>query len=381
MDALKLETAIEMITEECGRFVGEEINFDGLREVFWGVPESIWLDDNAMRKIIEIPLYDDDIYNMAMDMNLNISDFVCELIPQSVWNNKDSIIAILELLCDYHSECSEYVEVSDFEAVFNHVTEEMWADGNFATKLIDKITEWARSIDDLNCVDELIPCSFFEDEHDALYVVRSLCYANNLNAADFDLFPDAAWQYPDVITWILSNLEDELSYGGFTMYPAFSGSKQDYISSFIDHIPDSFKSDSSFILELLEHSYFSIAFDLIYDWIDQSLWADSEFAAAVLCDIDDNAFDRVPIELWENEDFINALENSFDIYEWGCELAENGDERGIALILRAAERGNEEAQFQIAEMYRTGDGVEQNAEEVDKLLRAAKKDKIIKRMP
>ena len=371
MDVSKLEHAIEEITVACERFVTKEIDFDGLREVFFCVPELFWSDINAMRKIMELPLYDEDIYNMALEMSLNISDFVCELIPKRFWENKNGIVAILDLICDYHSECSEYVGTSDFKAVFNHVAEEMWEDRHFATKLVDKVTEWARRIDDLNCVDELIPKSFFKDEYDAGYVISSLCSANNMNAADFDLFPNAAWQYPDVITWILSNLEDELSHGGFTMYPAFSGSKQDYISSFIDHIPDSFKSDSSFILELLEHSYFSIAFDLIYDWIDQSLWADSEFAAAVLCDIDDNAFDRVPIELWEDEDFINALENSFDIYEWGCELAENGDERGIALILRAAERGNEEAQFQIAEMYRTGDYVEKNLQEALKWYRMA----------
>ncbi len=375
MDSSKLESVIEGITVACKRFVSKEIDFDGLREVFFGVPESLWSDGNAMSKIIEIPLYDDDIYDMAIDMNLNISDFVCELIPQSVWDDKDSIVAILDLLCDYHSECSECVGTSDFEAVFNHVTEEMWEDRPFAIKLVDKVTEWARGIYDLNCVDELIPSSFFKDEYDSCYVISSLCSANNMNAAEFYLFPAAAWQYPKAIIWILSNLEDELSGGGFTMYPVFGGSKRDYISSLIEYISDSFKSDKDFILEFLEHSYFSDAFDLIYDWIDQSLWADSEFAAAVLCDIDSDAFDRVPNELLEDEDFIAALEDSFDIYELGRELFDGGDtDHGIALMLRAAERGNEEAQFRIAEMYRNSFGG-QNAEETAKLLRAGKKDK------
>jgi TPR repeat protein len=259
------------------------------------------------------------------------------------------------------------VSVSDFEAVLNHVTEEMWCDRSLAIEIVDKITEWAHGIDGLDCVDQLIPDSFFKNKHDALYVVSSLCNANNMHAADFYLFPEAVWQYPDAILWILSNLEDELSGQGFTMYPAFRGSKEEYISSLIGYIPDLLKSDKDFILELLGHTYFSDAFDLIYDWIDQSIWADREFVISVLTDVDSDAINRAAEELFKDEKFTSALEDLYDIYEWGCELLEGGKERGITLILYAAEKGNPDAISQMADMYRTGDGVEKNHSDAFKL--------------
>ena len=362
MDMSKLECVIEAITEASGQFVEKEIDFDALKKLFSDIPEAQWKDSAAMKKMVEIPLYDEDIYDIALDMNLNISEFVCELMPKNFWENGESIVSILELICTYNSEYPEYVSISDFEAVLNHVTDEMWKDKKLATKLVDKVTEWARRIDDLNCVDELIPKSFFEDEYEALYVVRGLCN-DDMNADNFCLFPSAAWQYQSVIIWILSNLEDELSGGGFTMYPVFRGSKEEYISSFIEYIPDRFKSDKSFVLELLGYSYFSEAFGLIYDWIDPSLWSDGEFVSSVIKDVDSDAITRASEALFEDEEFMSTLEDSYCIYEWGCELAENGEARGITLILRAAERGTEEAQFQIAEMYRTGDCVEKNPRE------------------
>ncbi len=362
-----IERAVREITEACSRFVSEDIDFDGLKEVFFNLPESLWSDNEAVCRMMEIPLYDEDIYDIAIDMHFNISEFVCELIPQRFWEDKNGIVSILDLICDYNSKCAEYVSVSDFEAVLNRVTEEMWADRTLAVELIDKIAEWARGIDDLNCVDQLIPKSFFKDKYDALYVVSSLCNANNMSVADFYLFPDAVWQYSDAILWILSNLEDELAGQGFTMYPAFRGNKKDYISSLIEYIPDSFKLDKGFILELLEHDYFCDGFDLVYDWIDQSLWADGDFVASVLTDVESEAIDRVAKELFKDEKFMSALENQYDVYEWGCELLNDGKECGIALILYAAKKGNPDAISQMAEMYRVGDGVEKNPAEALKL--------------
>lgn len=367
-----LELTIEKITEACDRFVEEEIDFEGLKSVFSSIPDELWLDSDAARRMMEIPFCNEDIYDISINnMNLNISEFVCNLIPEHFWNNKDGILAILDLICEYNSEYSEYLSTSDFEAVFDHVTENMWEDRRFAIELVTKVTEKARFMEDLGCVDELIPESFFKDEHDALYVVSQLCDADNRNADDFCIFPEAAWQYPNVILWILSNLEDELLGQSFTMYPTFVGSNEDYIASLIEYIPDALKSDKSFILELLGYDYFGDAFDLIYDWIDQSLWADKEFVISLIRDVDSDIIKRADEGLFKDENFMNALDEIYDLYEWGCELFEDGEEVGVTLILYAAENGNADALFYMAELYREGDGVEENPEEALKFYKMA----------
>ena len=369
-----LELNIKKITEACDRFVKEEIDFEGLKSVFSSIPDELWLDSDAACRMMEIPFCNEDIYYISIDnMNLNISEFVCNLIPEHFWNNKDGILAILDLIYEYTSECTEYVSASDFEAVLDHVTEKMWEDRRFAIELVTKVTERARFIEDLGCVDELIPESFFKDEHDALYVVRQLCDADNRNADDFCIFPEAAWQYPKVILWILSNLEDELLGQSFrfTMYPTFIGSKEEYIASLIEYISDALKSDKSFILELLGYDYFGDAFDLIYDWIDQSLWADKEFVISLIRDVDSDIIKRADEELFKDENFMNALDEIYDLYEWGCELFEGGAEVGVTLILYAAKKGNADALFYMAELYREGNGVEENPEEALKFYKMA----------
>ena len=364
MDMSKPECAIEAITEASAQFVEEEIDFDELKKLFSDIPEALWKDSAAMKKMVEIPLYDEDIYDIALDMDLNISEFVCELMPKKFWENGESIVSILELICAYNSKYSEGVSTLDFNAVLNHVTDEMWKDKKLATKIVDRVIEWAHAIEDMNSVDELIPDAFFEHEYDALYVVRGLCKVDT-NADDFCLFPSAAWRYQSVIIWILSNLEDELSGGRFTMYPVYR--RSEYISSLIEYIPNSFKSDKNFVLALLEHSYFRDAFDLIYDWVDPSLWSDGEFVSSVIKDVDSDAITRASEALLEDEEFMSTLEDRYYIYEWGCELLDDGDDLGMLLITYAAKKGNGDAQLRLAEMYRTGDGVEKNPQEALKL--------------
>ena len=56
MDMSKLECAIEAITEASAQFVEEEIDFDELKKLFSDIPEALWKDSAAMKKMVEIPL-------------------------------------------------------------------------------------------------------------------------------------------------------------------------------------------------------------------------------------------------------------------------------------------------------------------------------------
>ena len=51
-----IECAIKEITEACSRFVGEEIDFDGLKEAFLNLPKTLWSDKDSVCRIMEIPL-------------------------------------------------------------------------------------------------------------------------------------------------------------------------------------------------------------------------------------------------------------------------------------------------------------------------------------
>ena len=73
------------------------------------------------------------------------------------------------------------------------------------------------------------------------------------------LFPEKSWESGTVIFEILSclqaALENDRAWG--TVYCNFRGSNKDYWEDFLNYVPDKFKSDQDFILELLEYDYFS----------------------------------------------------------------------------------------------------------------------------
>jgi TPR repeat protein len=150
----------------------------------------------------------------------------------------------------------------------------------------------------------------------------------------------------------------------------------EYLRALLDQIPNELASNKDFVLDIISeirHRYsLSENIGVLLSWIDKSLWSDREFAVSVLSDTDVDAMAYVAEEFFEDEEFVDALKDWFDIYELGCELIESENAtRGIALILSAAKEGNEDAQFRIAEMYKMGEGVEKNPAEALKWHRIA----------
>jgi TPR repeat protein len=110
---------------------------------------------------------------------------------------------------------------------------------------------------------------------------------------------------------------------------------------------------------------------VLFSWIDESLWAERDFVISVIGDSPSDVITHVPEKLFGDPEFIAALEELYDICEWGRELLDGGEECGMLLILNAAKNGNADAQFQLAEIYNTGDGVEESPAEALKWYRTA----------
>ena len=123
--------------------------------------------------------------------------------------------------------------------------------------------------------------------------------------------------FEGIIVEILICLQDALgndrAWG--TVYCNFRGNDEGYFKDFLDHVPDQFKSNKDFVLNLLDFDYFLDAFGLVYDWIDQSLWADKEFVMKTL-ELDESAVLKVSDQLASDEEFRAYVDENFDL-EWG----------------------------------------------------------------
>jgi hypothetical protein len=132
--------------------------------------------------------------------------------------------------------------------------------------------------------------------------------------AHLSLFPRKSWESKKVIFEILSclqsALENDRAWG--TVYCNFRGDNESYFDGFLYYLPDKFKSDKDFILELLGYEYFFDGFSQVYDWIDQNLWLDKEFVLKVL-EMDTSAVMKVPDQLAADEEFRVYVEENIDL--------------------------------------------------------------------
>jgi hypothetical protein len=77
-------------------------------------------------------------------------------------------------------------------------------------------------------------------------------------------------------------------------------------------VPNKFKSDKNFVLELLEYDSFSDAFSVIYDWMEPQLWSDKEFVMEVL-EKDCEAVIYVPDNLADDQEFRVFIDENVDL--------------------------------------------------------------------
>ena len=182
----------------------------------------------------------------------------------------------------------------------------------FGLSVVDIISKWARGIDDLGCIDEVVPDGVFDTPDKVDYAIISLAQAHEFNAVDLYLYPAKAWGNNGSIFLMLGYLVDALDGDSYNMYPTFRGSTQDYVENFLSYVPNKFKADKDFVLEFLGYDSLSEGFEALYTWMDQNFWADKEVVMAIL-DNDYDLVDRVAKELMEDEEFKQYLKENFDL--------------------------------------------------------------------
>ena len=237
---------------------------------------------------------------------------------------KEKIKPILETLEDLMEEDWEEAEI------FLHNLEEIyWRDNFYSLAIIDKLSYYFREMDDYS-LGSFIPEIFWNDGNNALDAIELIAESNWFNIGSY--VPSYLWEdevtaryivsmeytglryvsdklgnYKDIVFTALSNLEEKIE-ASYYNFPALPWDSHEHLEWFMEDVSKSLKNDKNFILELLEYDYFYDVFDIIYDWIDASLWNDGDFVIDVLrIDFTQSTLNRMSEELKSNEDFLHVL--------------------------------------------------------------------------
>lgn len=311
---MDMEELLQRIEDACAAYYLDELDDAGFQKVINEIPEKVWQDKNDALVIVKELVENEDLYEVSLKKRELFAEFVCSLLPQSVREKPDYILGIAEIIAEFMGEFDEGLSSSDLEKVFSSMPHTPWEDEAFATAAANMVIDRAYGMYDLNCISEVIPESVWKNEDELVWVVRRLYNEDERNMANLSLFPRKCWESARVIFEILSCLQDALENdrGWGTVYCNFRGDNESYFDGFLYYVPDKFKSDKDFILELLGYDYFFDGFHQVYDWIDQSLWSDKEFVMMVL-GFDSSAVIKVTDQLAADEGFRAYVEEYIDM--------------------------------------------------------------------
>ena len=236
---------------------------------------------------------------------------------------KEKIKPILETLEELMDE--DWGEAQEF---LHSLDEIYWRDNYYSLAIINKLRYYFGEMDDYDL--DLIPELFWEDRQNALEAFDIINESNNFNIGAY--VPSYLWEdehaalyivhkeysglgyvsdklsnYKQIVFYALSNLEEQIDESYYN-YPCEPWDKRQHLEWFMNGVSKKLKKDKDFILELLEYDYFSDEFDIIYDWIDESLWDDGDFVIDVLrIDFTISSLNRMSEELKSNDDFLQVL--------------------------------------------------------------------------
>lgn len=307
-----LAAALEAIEGFCKLYANKEMDREGFCKALADIPECLWTGKASSLAMITALAENDDLYELFQEKCETTPSVIGATFPRLFWNNKENVLGAIELLIEILFRDFEYANCYEIECIFKNIPQEFWRDRVFALSVVDIISKWARGIEDLESVDELIPTNVFNEPDKVDYAIISLAQSNEFNATDFYAYPAAAWKNRESIFLMLGYLADALDGDSYNMYPTFRGSKQDYLESFLSNVPDIFKTDKDFVLEFLGYDTLLDGFEALYTWMDKSLWADKEVVVKIL-DNDYDLLDRVSKELMDDEEFKQYLKENFDL--------------------------------------------------------------------
>lgn len=320
---MNMKELLQRIIDACAAYYLEELDDAGFQRVIEEIPAEVWQDRAAALEIVKELVENEDLYEVSLKKRKLFAEFVCSLLPRSVREDPDCILGIAEIIAAFMEAFDEGLSSSDLEKVFSGMPHTPWEDEAFATAAANMVIDRAHSMYDLNCISDVIPESVWKNEDELVWVVRRLYNADERNMAHLSLFPRKSWESEKVIFEILSCLQDALendrAWG--TVYCNFRGDHESYLNGFLCYVPDKFKSDKDFILELLGYDYFFDNFNPVYDWIDQGLWLDKEFTRKVL-ELDAAAVIKVPDQLAADEEFRVYVEETIDLEDIAHSVSE-----------------------------------------------------------
>lgn len=309
-----MDELLQRIVDACAEYCSEELDDAGFQQVINAIPTEVWQDEESALAIVQTLVENEDLYEVSDQQGVPYVTFICGILPQCFRENADYILAAAKIIMDFMAEYCEETSSSDLDEVFSCMPHTPWEDNRFTCAAANLLFARAYAMYDLNCISEVIPESVWKNENELVWVVRSIYNADERNMTQLSLFPRKSWESATVIFEILSCLQDAIendrSWG--TVYGNFRGSTKDYLENFLDYVPDRFKSDKDFILGLLEYDYFMDGFDLVYDWLDQSLWSDKEFVLTLL-KLDESTLTKVPDHLAADEGIRGYIEENIDV--------------------------------------------------------------------
>ena len=306
-----LNVALESIESFCKAYASKEMDQEAFCKALADIPEILWKEKDSSLAMITALAENDDLYELFQEKCETTPSVIGAMLPRLFWDNKENVLGAIELLIEILFRDFEYANCYEIECIFKNIPQEFWQDRVFALSVVDIISKWARGIEDLESVDELIPANVFDEPDKVEYTIIALAQSNEFNATDFYSYPATAWGNRECLFLMLGYLADALDGDSYNMYPTFRGSTHDYLERFLSNIPASFKTDKDFVLEFLEYDTLSDGFAALYNWMDQSLWADKEVVIKIL-DNDFDLVDRVSKELMEDEEFKQYLKENFD---------------------------------------------------------------------
>ena len=311
-----MEELLQKIEKACEQYLSEELDDTGFQKVIDEIPAELWQEKDSALKIVKALVENEDLYEVSLEKPGIYAAFICRLLPQGFFENPAYVLGTAEIMADFMGGFDEGVSCYDLDAVFSCMPQTPWEDDGFATAAANIVIDHAYSMYDLNCISQVIPESVWKSEDELVWLVRRLYNEDERNMANLSLFPRKAWASEKVVFEILSclqfALENDRAWG--TVYCNFRGDIARYFDGFLYYVPDKFKSDKDFILELLGYDYFCDGFSAVYDWIDQSLWADKAFVIKVL-EIDTSALIHVPDQLATDPEFRAYIDENIDL-EW-----------------------------------------------------------------
>jgi hypothetical protein len=235
-----------------------------------------------------------------------------------------SVLETLEELLD--------TDWSEAEEFLNNLDEIFWKDNVYSISIIDKLSYYFGEMDDYD-LDAFIPDYFWEDRKNALDAIDIIAESHCFNIGSY--VPSYLWEddhaslyimkldytglryvsdklsnYKKIVCYALSTLEEKIEES-YHMSPVLPWDSRKHLEWFMKDVSEALKDDKDFILELLAYDYFSDVFDVIYNWIDDSLWNDKEFVIDVIkvCGYSDELKEQISEPLLNDPDIKKLLDD------------------------------------------------------------------------